>query len=154
MSFGQNIFWGVLILSSNHVYADRAEPRVKVQIEVIVFDDGEVEVRRGKKHVSVKKKSIKRIPKSAKCCSDKSCNKCRANTQTRDKSKGEISKQMVARVAKNIMELDQNKDGRLNADEVSSRLKTPFSQVDRNGDGYLDSGEIRSQVRKKMSGNK
>jgi hypothetical protein len=154
MTFGQNIFWGVLILSSSHAYADRAEPRVKVQIEVIVFDDGDVEVRRGKKHVSVKKKSIKRIPKSEKCCSDKSCNKCRANTQTRNKSKGKISKQMVARVAKNIMELDQNKDGRLNADEVSSRLKTPFSQVDRNGDGYLDSGEVRAQVLDRMKNNK
>ena len=44
MTFGQNIFWGVLILSSSHAYADRAEPRVKVQIEVIVFDDGDVEV--------------------------------------------------------------------------------------------------------------
>jgi hypothetical protein len=154
MTFGQNIVCGVLILSSNHVYADRAEPRVKVQIEVVVFDDGEVEVRRGKKHVSVKKKSVKRVSKSEKCCSDKSCKKCRTNTQTRDKSKGKISKQMVARVAKNIMELDQNNDGRLNADEASSRLKTPFGQVDRNGDGYLDSGEVRAQVWNRMKKNK
>ena len=154
MSFGQNIFWGVLILLSNHAYADRAEPKVKVQIEVVVFDDGEVEVRRGKKHVSVKNKNIKRALKSEKCCSDKSCKKCRVKTQTRDKSKDKISKQIVARVVKNIMGLDQNKDGRLNADEAAPRLKSPFSQVDRNGDGYLDSGEVRSQVRNRMKDNK
>ena len=47
--------------------------------------------------------------------------------------------------------LDANSDGRLNADEVSSRLKTPFREVDSNGDGYLDAGEITRQIKKRMS---
>ena len=154
MTFFRNIFWGVLVLLSSHAYADRAAPKVKVQIEVVVFDNGEVAVRGGKEHVSIKQKKTRRVSQSKTCCSNNSCQQCQAKTQSRAKKKDDSSKKMVARVAKSIMELDQNKDGRLNADEVASRLKSPFSQVDRNGDGYLDSGEIRSQVRKKMSGNK
>ena len=49
------------------------------------------------------------------------------------------------------MMLDANSDGRLNADEVASRLKTPFREVDSNGDGYLDAGEITRQIKKRMS---
>lgn len=53
-------------------------------------------------------------------------------------------------ISKSLMSLDKNEDGRLNADEVAPRLKSPFSQVDLNGDGYLDAGEIRRQIKKKM----
>ena len=57
---------------------------------------------------------------------------------------------MLKKVADSIMSLDQNKDGRLNADEVQPRLRSPFSEVDFNGDGYLDRGEVIRQIKQKM----
>ena len=59
-------------------------------------------------------------------------------------------KSMVKKVADSIMTLDKNKDGRLNADEVQPRLRSPFSEVDSNGDGYLDRGEVTRQIKRKM----
>lgn len=57
---------------------------------------------------------------------------------------------LAGRVTRNMMEMDANKDGRLNADEAAPRLKSRFSDVDRNGDGYLDSGEVMRRVKQRL----
>ena len=59
-------------------------------------------------------------------------------------------KAIAKQIAKSIMSLDANNDGRLNADEVQPRLKTPFGDIDTNGDGYLDRGEVLRQIKQRM----
>ena len=66
------------------------------------------------------------------------------------KSGKKASGASVSAIRKNIMMLDANSDGRLNADEIAPRLKTPFGDVDSNGDGSLDAGEITRQIKKRM----
>ena len=38
------------------------------------------------------------------------------------------------------------KVGKLNVDEVGSRLRSKFSDVDTNGDGYIDEAEIKKRL--------
>ena len=47
---------------------------------------------------------------------------------------------------KGFMDLDQNGDGKLNVDEIGSRLRSKFSDVDTNGDGYIDETEIKKRL--------
>lgn len=47
---------------------------------------------------------------------------------------------------KGFMDLDKNGDGKLNVDEVGSRLRSKFSDVDTNGDGYIDEAEIKKRL--------
>ena len=77
------------------------------------------------------------------------CSKKSDKPQAR-KPNTEKQSSAISVISKSLMALDKNEDGRLNADEVAPRLKSPFSQVDLNGDGYLDAGEIRRQIKKKM----
>jgi Ca2+-binding EF-hand superfamily protein len=41
-----------------------------------------------------------------------------------------------------IVELDKNKDGKLNADEVPEKYREHFGETDKNGDGYIDEAEL------------
>ena len=95
------------------------------------------------------------------CCSEMSCDMCNKTSDTSETTatnakprtpKPNVKKQgsAISMISKSLMALDKNEDGRLNADEIAPRLKSPFSQVDLNGDGYLDAGEIRRQIKKKM----
>ena len=65
-------------------------------------------------------------------------------------SEKKTPKAIAKQIAKSIMSLDANNDGRLNADEVQPRLKTPFGDIDTNGDGYLDRGEVLRQIKQRM----
>ena len=64
--------------------------------------------------------------------------------------KDKKTRNIAGHIAKQLMKLDANKDGRLNADEVAPRLKSKFSDVDTDGDGYLDGPEIRRQIKKRI----
>ncbi len=64
--------------------------------------------------------------------------------------KDKKTRNIAGHMAKQLMKLDANKDGRLNADEVAPRLKSKFSDVDTDGDGYLDGPEIRRQIKKRI----
>ena len=133
-------------------FADKPAPRVKVEIEVTVYEDGDVQIRRAsKKPKKMVGKDVRRQD-SMPCCSDISCKMCRKKGKDINPAKTKMKKQddAVRTISKILMSLDKNEDGRLNADEVAPRLKSPFSQVDLNGDGYLDAGEIRRQIKKKM----
>lgn len=155
------LFFAALLMHNNVLYADRAKPAVKIAVEVIVFEDGKVTVQ----GMPAKKFSPAKIGKKAKsdaCCDSKACSKCNITQKpsatkkedkmmTRKDSRPKWnSKSMLKKVADSIMSLDQNKDGRLNADEVQPRLRSPFSEVDSNGDGYLDRGEVARQIKRKM----
>ena len=145
--------------------ARSAEPTVKIQLEVVVFDDGKVDVKQ-KRRVKTKTRRT-----SAGCsCPVKGCTDCDSPNGTcakcplcpsenkpmtrlqpaKKKSSNKTQSGSVSAVRKSIMMLDANADGRLNADEVAPRLKTPFREVDSNGDGYLDAGEITRQIKKRM----
>ena len=41
-----------------------------------------------------------------------------------------------------LIELDKNKDGKLNVDEVPEKLRERFGETDTNDDGYIDEGEL------------
>lgn len=137
-------------------YADKPAPTVKVQIEVTVYEDGDVQVRRASnKTKKPKTKMAKKNDRSKDlmpCCSERSCDMCSKKSDKPQARKPNAEKQSsaISVISKSLMALDKNEDGRLNADEVAPRLKSPFSQVDLNGDGYLDAGEIRRQIKKKM----
>ncbi len=149
----------VLALTALEAFAAKPSPAVKVEIEVTVYEDGKVKVRQASKPT---KDSMKNTRKSKRdnvkktgCCTDKSCDGCQSNeqqmtTERKKKFSKSTKKDAVNMISKSLMALDVNQDGRLNADEVAPRLRSPFSQVDRNGDGYLDAGEIRRQIRSKM----
>ena len=51
-----------------------------------------------------------------------------------------------------FMDLDKNGDGKLNVDEVGSRLRSKFSDVDTNGDGYIDEAEIKKRLSGRRGG--
>ena len=147
-----------------------ADPAVKIHIEVVVFDDGKVDVKQKRQKASSKKKKVRKCDcpisdckacrsESGKC---KDCPLCWSSIKPEKQGRGRMqgkkpmqTKKIVAsgtasKIMKSIMALDKNSDGRLNADEASSRLRSPFSAVDKNGDGYLDSGEVLRQVKNKM----
>lgn len=154
------LLFSALLTNNNLLYADRAKPAVKIAVEVVVFEDGNVTVQ----GIPAKKMSLAKTKKkvnSAACCDSNACSKCSiAQKQSVTKADKMMtrknvrstpnSKSMLKKVADSIMSLDQNKDGRLNADEVEPRLRSPFSEVDSNGDGYLDRGEIARQIQRKM----
>ncbi|MDG2409628.1 MAG: hypothetical protein P8M53_11520 [Pirellulales bacterium] len=133
-------------------FADKPAPRVKVEIEVTVYEDGDVEIRRASKKPKESVKKKYRGQDSMPCCSEMSCKMCRKKNANINPAKTKMKKQVdaIRTISKSLMSLDKNEDGRLNADEVAPRLKSPFSQVDLNGDGYLDAGEIRRQIKNKM----
>ncbi len=146
-------------------FAQSAEPTVKIQLEVVVFDDGKVDVKQQRR---VKSKAGRTssacgcpMKGCAECDSPRGrCSKCplcpseakpmTALKPAKKKSGKKASGASVSAIRKNIMMLDANSDGRLNADEIAPRLKTPFREVDSNGDGYLDAGEITRQIKKRM----
>ena len=151
-------------MHNNVLYADRAKPAVKIEVEVIVFEDGNVTVQgMPVKKISPAKNEEK--AKSVACCDSNACSKCNITEEPSVTTKEDQmmtkknvrfkpkSKSMLKKVADSIMSLDQNKDGRLNADEVQPRLRSPFSEVDSNGDGYLDRGEVIRQIKQKMRKN-
>ena len=149
----------VLALTAHEAFAAKPSPKVKVEIEVTVYEDGKVKVRQASKPTkdSMKKtrKSKRDNVKKTACCTDKSCDGCPKNerqmtTERKKKNSKSTKNDAVNMISKSLMALDVNQDGRLNADEVAPRLRSPFNQVDRNGDGYLDAGEIRRQIRSKM----
>ena len=148
-------------LTSADLFADNATPVVKIEVEVIVFEDGNVTVQ----GMPARKMSLAKTEEKAKsgtCCNASACSKCSdaqksSVAKKEDKmmtkkspSKKPGAKSMAKKVADNIMKLDKNGDSRLNADEVQPRLRTPFSDVDANGDGYLDRGEVIRQIKQKM----
>ena len=150
-----------LIIHPQIVNADRAKPAVKIEVEVIVFEDGKVTVK-GMPEAKMGLAKTGGKAESGKCCGGTACSKCcgvqkpstlrneeKMMTKATSPAKQD-SKSMIKKVADSIMKLDANKDGRLNADEVQPRLKTPFGDVDANGDGYLDRGEVIRQIKRKM----
>ena len=110
---------------------------------------------------------------TVKCCSDADTETCCASKEAKglaennttsvedlktknalmtkkSPSEKKTPKAIAKQIAKSIMSLDANNDGRLNADEVQPRLKTPFGDIDTNGDGYLDRGEVLRQIKQRM----
>jgi hypothetical protein len=146
----------ICVFTATASFADKPAPTVKVQIEVTVYEDGDVQVRRASnKTKKPKTKMAKKNDRSKDlmpCCSERSCDMCSKKSDKPQARKPNAAKQSsaISVISKSLMALDKNEDGRLNADEVAPRLKSPFSQVDLNGDGYLDAGEIRRQIKKKM----
>ena len=150
-----------LIFHPQIVHADRAKPAVKIEVEVIVFEDGKVTVS-GIPAAKMELANTKGKANPENCCGATACSKCNyaqtpSTTNNVDKMMTKANspakqdrKSMVKKVADSIMTLDKNKDGRLNADEVQPRLRSPFSEVDSNGDGYLDRGEVTRQIKRKM----
>ena len=154
------LLFSALLTPNNYLYADRAKPAVKIEVEVIVFEDGNVTVQ-GMPAKKIGLAKSKKKTNSAACCDSNKCSKCNTNQEssvtkadkmmTRKNTRSKpSSKSMLKKVADSLMSLDQNKDGRLNADEVQPRLRSPFSEVDSNGDGYLDRGEVIRQIKQKM----
>ena len=132
-----------------------------------MFDDGKVDVKQQRRVKSKPRGATPRcgcpLKGCAECKSPKGkCSKCplrpsetrpmTALQSAKKKARKQTSNTSISAVRKSIMMLDANSDGRLNADEVAPRLKTPFREVDSNGDGYLDAGEVTRQIKKRMRG--
>ena len=144
-------------LTATDLFADKAIPVVKIEVEVIVYEDGNVTVQ----GIPTQKKSAAKNANSKSCCAGDKCATWSANQKPDVKRTDKMmtkksprktvdEKSMAKKVADSIMKLDKNGDSRLNADEVQPRLRTPFSDVDANGDGYLDRGEVIRQIKQKM----
>lgn len=148
----------IFFLTTTDLFADKAIPVVKIEVEVIVYEDGNVTVQ----GIPTRKKIAAQKSNSKSCCAGDKCATWIADpkpdaAKRTDKMMTKKSprktvdeKSMVKKVAASIMKLDKNGDSRLNADEVQPRLRTPFSDVDANGDGYLDRGEVIRQIKRKM----
>ncbi|MFN9719865.1 MAG: hypothetical protein ACK58L_14290 [Planctomycetota bacterium] len=57
-----------------------------------------------------------------------------------------------AEMVQRLMEMDSNKDGKLQKDELPERLQSMFARGDKNTDGVLDKEEMMATVRDRVGG--
>jgi hypothetical protein len=56
----------------------------------------------------------------------------------------------VDAIVQRILSTDKNSDGKLAKDETSDRLQSAFDEIDTNKDGFLDADELKARITARM----
>ena len=104
--------------------------------------DGDVKSDWAKRREDMKKKYIKKFDKNK---DDKE--KAAIREAARQRAADWMKERTEKSAAHIIVELDKNKDGKLNADEVPEKHRKHFGETDANNDGYVDEAELTKALK-------